>query len=171
MEKKDFFKAGYIAKSHRFEGALKVILEVNQKVTLQKEEPIFININDKLVPFFIISFLAEKNGTAVMKVEDIQNEEEARELTGLHIYLPKSKFKESTLLKEKDIYGYLVCNTENKCVGKAKRIDVIARQMLLIVEYKNREALIPLNEETLLVVDHKLKKITLIIPEGLLDLY
>ena len=44
-------------------------------------------------------------------------------------------------------------------------------QILLRIEIDGKEVLIPINESTLVKVDHKGEKIYVDLPEGLLDIY
>ena len=58
-------------------------------------------------------------------------------------------------------------------IKKGNVIEVIEQphQLMLTILYQGQEAYIPLHEESLKGVDHAKKTVTVLLPDGLLDLY
>ena len=72
--------------------------------------------------------------------------------------------------QENEWEGYTVFDELNQKVGIAKEL-VNYNQWLLNVDIDGVEAMLPINEETLLEVKKTAKKLFLKIPDGLLDIY
>ena len=60
---------------------------------------------------------------------------------------------------------------KKKALGKVLEVIEQPLQILLRIEIDGKEVLIPINESTLVKVDHKAEKIHVDLPEGLLDIY
>jgi 16S rRNA processing protein RimM len=60
---------------------------------------------------------------------------------------------------------------EKKMLGKVLEVIEQPMQVLLRIDYEGKEVFVPLNESTLIKIEHKKEKITVQLPEGLLDIY
>lgn len=136
-----------------------------------KLESVFLEINQKLVPFFIqkISLSGQRG---IVKFEDIDRIEEAQPLIKKDLYLPAEKFPEpdEEALFYKHIIGFKV---KDKNLGELGTIqDILERtgQDLLVMQYEDREVLIPVAESIILKADAKKKMLLVDLPEGLLEL-
>jgi len=63
-----------------------------------------------------------------------------------------------------------VINAKNS-LGKILEVIEQPHQLLFKLEINSKEALIPMNENTLKKIDHKKKEVIVELPEGLLDIY
>ena len=66
--------------------------------------------------------------------------------------------------------GFTVYDQKNE-LGKVLEVIEQPMQVLLRVDFKGNEIFVPLNESTLIKIDHKKEKITVELPAGLLDIY
>lgn len=175
MKTTDCHYLGFISKAIGFEGSLLVFFEsADPSVFLEQMESVFILIDGKLVPFFIEDFQFRDMGKeAVIKLEDIDTTEKARELCSRKMYLPLSKLP-AGLQKEKkysDITSYKALTTNNDYLGTVEEIIEYPNNPVLRIMKEKREILIPAAEEFITDVNHAKKTITLAPPDGLLDLY
>ena len=87
------------------------------------------------------------------------------------MWLPQAEFlqlvdKSSPLA----LLGYMV---QENGIDLGLVLEVIEQphQLMLTILYQGQEAYIPLHEESLKGVDHAKKTVTVLLPDGLLDLY
>jgi 16S rRNA processing protein RimM len=66
--------------------------------------------------------------------------------------------------------GYVVLDTRLGILGPITMVDESTINVLLQVDYKGNEILIPAAEELILGVDHDKKLLEVALPDGLLDL-
>ncbi len=175
MKISDCHYLGYISKSIGFEGSLLVFFEAaDPSFFMEDMESVFILIDGKLVPFFIEDIHFRDMGKeAVIKLEDIDNTEKARELCNRKMYLPISKLP-AGLKKQKqysNITSYKAYTTNNDFLGIVKEIIEYPNNPILCIKKEKREILIPAADEFIVDLNHTKKTITLTPPDGLLDLY
>ncbi len=172
MKKDDHFLAGSLLKSSGIKG--EVILKFNNDCPeeIQKLESIFIDVDNKLVPFFIEKIKSKSTSTAVVKLEDIDQEEKATEFSGSEFYISHEQVKVLNISADEpiDVSGYKVKDQNNKLVGEVIEYIDITKNPLLNVKTESGEVLIPAKDELIIEVDDDLQEILINIPEGLLDL-
>ena len=89
MDIDECFELGYIIKPHGLNGAVSIYLDTDFPEEYIKLESVFVNVKQKLVPFFIESI--QVNGhKAIVNFEDINSLEQSEELKGCSIHLPES---------------------------------------------------------------------------------
>jgi len=108
----------------------------------------------------------------LIKLEDVDNEADARPFTLLDVYFPKSYYKESNEDEAPGDYfiGFTVIDSEKGVLGKIVSIDDSTENVLFEVEYNGRLLLIPAVDEFVCEIDEDNRKLYLNIPDGLLDL-
>ena len=77
MELKDCFYLGKITKKYSFKGELIISLDTDEPEIYKNLKSVFININGRLIPYFIEKSKSQKKATLRVKFEDINSEEEA----------------------------------------------------------------------------------------------
>ena len=129
-------------------------------------------IDGIFVPFFIEEYRFKSDTTALIKLEDVDNEADARPFTLLDVYFPKSYYKESNEDEAPGDYfiGFTVIDSEKGELGKIVSIDDSTENVLFEVEYNGRLLLIPAVDEFVCEIDEDNRKLYLNIPDGLLDL-
>lgn len=166
------FQLGYVIKRHGLSGEVSILLDVDIPQAYQELESVFVEINDKLVPFFIES-LSLKGNKAIVRFEDVDTADQAESLRGHKLFLP---LKALPGLGEgqfyyHDIIGYQVVDAASGVVGEVKDVYASPNQDLLAVDYQGKEILIPINDEIVQKADHTAREVRVTLPEGLLDIY
>ena len=64
-----------------------------------------------------------------------------------------------------------IFKAEKKLEGKVIEVIEQPHQVLCCILYKGKEALIPIHEESVEKIDQKNKKIFVVLPDGLLEIY
>ena len=169
--KTEIFPIGQITKPHGVNGEMS--FSFTSDIFDREDVPYFIfEIDGILVPFFIEEYRFKGNTTGLLKLEDVENENQAREFVGLTIYLPK-KFLEKVEDAEIELdyfAGFSLVDTEKGLIGIISEVDQTTDNVLFVIPTKNDELLIPAGEEYIEEINHDKKIIYVKLPEGLLDL-
>ena len=170
MKKEECFFLGIISKKHGYKGDINIKLDVNPSEKYEELDYLFIDLNGNLVPFFISSLRFKNNNFALVKFEDINDEDSANSLIGKSTYLPLD-------LLEKDerplqaLIHFQVIDKNNGELGQVIAIQENNLQDLMVIDFKGTELLIPFVENYIESIDNKKKEIHLHTPEGLIDLF
>lgn len=172
MKKSECFHLGYISKIVGYKGEVLFMLDVDDASNYRKLESVFIEISNDLVPFFIQSIQIRKESAAV-KLEGIDNDEQAQVLVKNQLYLPLSFLPP---LKGKEFYlhevvGYTVIDKNFGEVGSIENVLDFPQQKILSVKHGTKEVLIPVRDEFILLLDRNKKIMEIEAPEGLIELY
>ncbi len=165
------YQLGHIVKTHGLNGEVTFFLDVDHPEEYQNLESVFIDINGKLVPFFIET-LHLQGDKAIVALEEIEDINSAKPLVSKELYLPLRSLPK---LKAGQYYfhqlpGMKVFQNEN-LLGIVKDVIQLPNNNLLSVDYQNQEVLIPISDEIVINVDFSDQKIEVNLPEGLLDIY
>ena len=129
-------------------------------------------IDGIFVPFFIEEYRFKSDTTALLKLEDVDNEQEARAFSLLDVYFPKSYYDTAAEEEAPDDYfiGFTVVDNEMGELGEIVSIDDSTENVLFEIDHNGRTLLIPAVDEFVSEVDEENRKLYMNIPEGLLDL-
>ena len=94
MKKEECFFLGIISKKHGYKGDVNIKLDVNAPEKFKELDYLFIDLNGNLVPFFISSLRFKNNNIALVKFEDVNDEDSANSLIGKSTYLPLDLLEE-----------------------------------------------------------------------------
>ncbi|MTI19767.1 16S rRNA processing protein RimM [Fulvivirga sp. RKSG066] len=166
------YQLGYIIKKHGLKGELNIFLDVDFPAEYTQLESVFVEINEKLVPFFI-DHISLNGNKAIVKFDEVDTAEAADELRGQKLYLPLSSLPD---LEEGQFYyheviGYLMKDANSGDVGKVASILAGPQQDLFVVDAEGKEVLVPVSDGIIKGIDHSKKIVEVELPEGLLDIY
>ena len=166
------FQLGHVTKLHGLNGEVSIHLDVDYPKDYEKLESVFVEINNRLVPFFVRSLRVTKD-KATVKFEDTDSIEQAQRLIKCRIFLPLGQLPnlESNQFYFHEIIGFQVIDTVLGKLGHVKMVYDSPNQDLIAMEYKDREVLIPVIDEIVLGVDREESIIRTTLPDGLLDIY
>lgn len=171
ISRSDVFPIGQIIKPHGISGEMSFSFTAD--VFDREEVPYFIfEIEGILVPFFLEEYRFKSNSTALLKLDGIVNDEQARGFAGLTVYLPKSYLEkvEDAEIELDYFAGFSLVDVEKGLLGVISEVDQTTENVLFVIPTKNDELLIPAGEEYIEEIDHDKKIIYVRLPEGLLDL-
>jgi len=172
IPKQDCRKIGYFQKPHGIKGELVLQMEEDFTESLEEYPTVFVEIDGLLVPFFIAEngLRSRSSESALLRFDWIENEDQARKLCGSSVYLKN----EDIIWEEEDIslhqlVGYTLFDSIIGTIGKILQVDDYSGNLLLTVEFKEREVLVPFNEDFLIRFDEEKREIELQCPEGIFE--
>lgn len=173
IPKNNCVKVGYIQKPHGIHGELVIRFEEEYYETLEEYPPLFLEIDNLLVPYFILDEgLRFKSGESVItQLEWIDSDKKAKDLCGLSVFVNQDDVIESVdEMSPNALVGYQLFDETLGLIGEITGINDFSGNLLLSVEYRGKEALVPINEDFIVRLDEDRREIELRIPEGLFDL-
>lgn len=172
MNLADSFYIGYITKTKGLKGEVQVFFEYPNPEDLELDT-LFVEINGKLVPYFVAEAALHSNQTANIYFEDVDVIEKAQALVRKKIYLPISKKPERdpNEFLMTDLKGFVVIDATYGELGTIADIREFPQQFVASLLYREKEVLFPLSDDLIESIDRAKHTLTVNLPEGLVDLY
>lgn len=171
MKADSCYKIGFIMKPHGLKGEVTIALDPQAPEDLAVVQTIFVEVREQLLPFFVES-VSVKGSKAFLKLEEVNNREEAERISKSPLFLPKSSRPRSRRdeFYDDEIIGFEVTDTSLGDLGKITEIVHAGPNKLLSVEYCGRELLVPMNSPFIDTINKSGRKITVSLPEGFLEI-
>lgn len=172
MEIDNSFYIGYISKTRGLKGELQLFFEFDDYKALDFDV-LFLEIDRKLVPFFVESCKVQPNKTAFLFLEDVGHIDQSQPLVHKKAYLPNDKMpvRDPDDFRITDLKGYAVRDLTHGALGTISEIHEYPQQHIAVVPHRDTELMFPLNEDLITAIDRDEKTIEVDLPEGLLDVY
>ena len=162
---------GRITKVSGYEGAVTVRLEKIFFENIPFMESVFLEIEGRLVPFFVSE--SEYSGADILKLtfEGYDSVDKIGEFTGCRIFLTTDMPDSDKTEDFPDLVGYKVLVQNKRFLGLIKEVIPNSGQWLLsVLSEQDKEVLIPFHNHFVLSIDRKKKILTMDIPEGLTEI-
>ena len=156
---------GYFSKTLGIKGQL--VLKASADFDVEALKAVFIERGGSKAPYFIKE-LREGGHGFVLTLEDLDTVEKAKVLVNSKVFVDASLVYEE---EDPELLGYEVMDARLGSLGAVNDIFDNGQQVLLSLEYKGKEVLLPLVEEFIERVDEGKKQIFYKGPEGLVELY
>jgi 16S rRNA processing protein RimM len=168
IRKEDVFKIGRLGKSHGVKGDISFPFD-DDVFDRVEADYLILDIDGILVPFFIEEYRFRNDTTAIIKLEGVDSQERARELTGCDVYFPRELADSAEDgLSWSAIVGFYILEVKSgKVIGRIASIDDSTLNILFCLEDGR---LIPATDDLITAIDQQARTITMHIPEGLLEL-
>lgn len=166
------FYIGYVSKTRGLKGEVQLFFEFEDYMELELDV-IFLEINKKLVPYFVDQIKIQKNSTAYITFEDIDHISKAEALVRKKVYLSNDKMPERDAddFRYSDFVGFVVVDEQEGELGTITAVQEMPQQHIATVDMQGKELLFPLSEELIVGIDAENNVIQVDLPEGLVDLY
>ena len=167
----DVYRIGLINKPHGVHGELLFTFD-DDIFDRMEADYIICTMDGILVPFFFESYRFRSDSTALIKLEGIDTEQQARRMTNVEVFFPKEHVEE---LEDNELtwsffVGFLIKDVNEGEIGKVIDVDDSTINTLFVVDHNDTEVLIPAQEDFIVDLDRGKRVITMQIPAGLLDL-
>jgi 16S rRNA processing protein RimM len=168
----EYFRIGKLVSTFGLQGEMVLKHNLGKKTSLKGLQALFIEEKkESFIPWFIESARIKSEEEVYLKLEGISTKEQATKLVQKEVWLPEPDFKKfSAKTAPITLLGYELIE-DNQSLGSILEIIEQPHQVLCRIDFKGKEALVPLHEETLVKVDHKNKKVIVELPPGLLEIY
>lgn len=168
----EYFKIGKLIASFGLKGELILRHSLGRKATLKGLETIFLEEKkNSFIPYFVTGATIKNDSELYIKLEDIDSKETARKLTPREVWIAEADFKKfADKAAPINMLGFHLINGEED-LGEIIEVIEQPHQVLCAILLEGKEALIPIHEESLDKIDHKNRKIFVVLPDGLLDIY
>lgn len=163
-------QVGSIRKPHGLKGELKVHIEERYHTAFLASGVVFTEQSGQYLPYFIVAVKGETGD--IVQLEEVSSREAAEDLVGKRLYLRETELT----VVEDHLYetwmGFEVRDsTTGTLIGTISRVVEYPQQwMAFVATVSGKEAMVPLVEAFIVSVQVPEKRITLELPEGLLDL-
>ena len=168
---------GRTRKAHGLTGELKVSIEEKYLEDFMKNERIFLEIKGSKIPYFIDN--VRGGGEMILKLEEVDNRDTATLLQGRDVLLREQdilpdhkrefEFEEEEGLEYEHLAGYTLVDETLGAIGVIDEVLEMPQQEMAFLKYKNREVLVPLNEQLIRSIDEAKRQVIMDLPDGLLD--
>ncbi len=172
IRRDEVYKIGKLGKPHGVKGEITFAItdDVFDRVDA---EYLVLDIDGILVPFYLEEYRFKNDENVLVKFEDIDTQEQARNYTGCEVFFPR-RFSDSDgeNMTWAEIIGFnLVDSVSGKLVGTLDRVDDSTLNLLFeVTTPEGDDILIPASNDLIEDVSAEKKEIRMAIPEGLLDL-
>jgi len=171
LKQEDLARIGFISKAVGYRGEVLMAIEAGDPEDYASTSFFFIPLEGSPVPF-LSEEVKLNDSSLIVKLQDVNTEAEARELSGKSCYIEKSGREEAEMNIDWDsLLGYAVIDTAYGELGPLESIQEVPQQLIGQCTVNNKEVLFPLADDFILSVDDEKKEIHLDLPEGLLDVY
>lgn len=167
-----YYKIGKFATAHGLKGELVLQHELGKASDLKGLEAIF--LEDKkgsFLPYFIQSAKKKSPQEVLVQLEGVDVREKALSLATKTVWIPEEEFHRlADRSAPANLLGYMIVENK-KQHGQIEEVIEQPQQLLCRIKINEKEVLIPLNESTLLKINHAKKIVEVTLPDGLLDIY
>lgn len=167
----NLIEIGRIKKTFGKDGKLIILLESEIDISTEELNFIFVEINQRKIPFYIIDYTLKQDHLEV-SFEDINSPELAGTLIGSYAFIESQETTQTpdNTFSFREIIGYRVKTVNEEDLGFIEDILDRPEQPLLRVRHDKKEVLIPAVKDFIIAVDKEQKQIQLDVPPGLLEL-
>jgi 16S rRNA processing protein RimM len=169
---KNYCSIGKFVATFGVQGDVILKHHLGKKTALKGVETFFIeDKKDELLPYFVEDIKIKSEDELYIKIEGINTKETARKFIRKEVWLVEEEFhKHAGKSTPVSLLGFHIVQNEED-LGEILEVIEQPHQLLCRIDWKGKEALIPLHEETLIKIDKKKKTVLVKLPEGLLDIF
>jgi 16S rRNA processing protein RimM len=163
---------GKIVSAFGLKGEMIVLHHLGGKIAVSKVKVIFLEQKkDELLPYFVENIRKKGENELQLKLEGIETKEAAAKFLRREVWMKEEEIQAHT--QKNNPIGWVGYNVQDQGKNLGPILEIIEQphQILCLLEIDTKEVLIPINEQTLLKVDHKKKTVLLSLPDGLLEVY
>ena len=172
IPKTDCENIGFIRKTHGIHGELVLEFETHFEFSVEDADRFFVELEGLLVPFFLKKdgLRFRSGNSAIVTFDLVESEKYAKRLVGNSVYLYNTEIvDEAEESLESRFLNYLLIDENEGKMGIISQVDDYAGNIVITVEYRGEELLIPYNDDLLIEVNESQKTIKLKLPEGLIE--
>ena len=164
----EVYQIGKLGKTHGVKGEVSFLFD-DDVFDRVDADYLILKVDGIFVPFFIEEYRFRSDANAIVKFEDIDTQERARELTGCEVFFPRALAdSDQDSISWAAIVGFDIIEVESG--NQIGRIDSVDDSTLNILFCLEDGRLIPASEDLITAIDQQARTITMHLPAGLLEL-
>lgn len=167
----NYINIGKLVATHGVRGAMVLHHNLGKKTALKGLKVFFIEeLPGSFLPYFPLDMKARNEEDILVEIEGIDSKEKATRLVQKQVWLPEEEFKKYAAASAPiALLGYQVYDGK-KLLGEVLEVIEQPHQLMCRISYQQHEdILIPINEQSLVKIDKKGKKLILDLPDGLIE--
>ncbi len=172
IDKNNLIEVGKFQKTHALRGELNALLDIPEEY-VEDGNPLVVEVDGIPVPYYADSIRPKGTTSFLIKLNGVDNVEDASELVNSTIYALKDVLHEyvEEIMFEDDLIGYRIVDVKLGEIGELEDIDdSTVNQLLIIRTIDDQEVFIPLVDDFIINIDEEHREIHTSIPEELLSL-
>lgn len=168
IREEEVYQIGKLGKTHGVKGEISFLFD-DDVFDRVDADYLILKVDGIFVPFFMEEYRFRSDANAIVKFEDIDTQERAKELTGCEVYFPRELADgDSDSISWAAIVGFdIIDAATGQPVGRIASIDDSTLNILFELEDGK---LIPASEELITDVNKDNRTITIDLPQGILDI-
>lgn len=167
-----YFHIGKIAASFGVKGQLVLSHKLGKKSALKGLEVVFLEMKTKeLLPYFVQSASARSSTETLLSLEGVATREAAQKLVARPVWITAEQFQHYAAKSAPlALLGFHLIEG-GRDLGEILEIIEQPQQLICRIDWKGKEALIPLPDSFIEKIDKRKKQIHVSLPEGLLAIF
>lgn len=162
---------GTVTRSHGLKGSFKVNIHTAGLSPIEKDEPVFIQLQGGPVPFFVEECTSSSHDSWTMKLDEIDSLEKAERFVGKELLIETKRLVGVIIDEADELVGYSVTDLEKGLIGLVTGVMETAQHPILEIDNNGIQILVPWVEAIVKEVDEDTRTIKIEAPDGLIDLY
>ncbi len=170
--KADCEKVGFFKKTHGVFGELVLEFEPQFEISVENADRFFVELDGLLVPFFVLEdgFRFKTENSAIITFDGVDSEKYAKRMIGSSVFL----FKNEIIVMpdeffDSELVNYLMVDEKLGEIGNIDQVDNYSGNIVITVNYRGKELLVPFNEDLIIAIDKQNKILKLRFPDGLIE--
>ena len=174
IRKSEVFPIGKFYKPHGISG--EISFGFTNDIFDRTESPYWVlEMDGILVPFFVESYRFRSEETALVRLEGVENEAQAKELFNKVVYYPFKYAEEDGEHLADDanwntFVGFKIYDATAGYLGEVEEVDDSTLNVLFRIINEGREILMPVAEEFITDINAQKREMQVHLPEGLIEL-
>lgn len=170
IKKEEVYRIGQLAKPHGIKGEVAFHFTDDIFDRVGECDYLICLMDGIFVPFFIEEYRFKSDTVALVKFEGVENAEQARRFTNIDVYYPTKFAEDSDELSWSYFVGFRLKDKHLGDLGEVEAVDETTINTLFVVRRPNGdELLVPAQEAFITDMDHKLRVISVNLPEGMIE--
>ena len=157
---------GKINKTHGYSGTMVLVSNRTLDDDVEQLEEVFVVIDGLPVPFPLKAFDLLTDTSAHLQLEFIDNQNEARELTGCEVFSAVAFDEQEPEAGFETWIGYKVHDMQHGKIGVVQNMEDYKGNVVMQIMDGDRETLISLYPEMITRIDHHAKQLYITAPDG-----
>lgn len=174
IKKEDLIEIGKFQKTHALKGELNALLDVEADF-VEDGKPLIVEMDGIFVPFYGETIRTKGSESFLIKLKDVDSQENARQFVNKAIYGLRSDlvdyFDDPDAQLTADFIGFKIIDSRFGEIGTIVDIDDSTDNVLFVVDgADSKQLLIPVAEEFINAIDDERQVVETTLPDGLIDI-